>query len=285
MLSSVLAFLLLNVFATQAEDCFLAGSAAYEELEIQQLEAEVDAVSLLQTQMTVKVIGKPAEDAVSLLQTQVGSSARPAPGDAAAAVVEVGQDEELQQEALAATSEVNRTQQRLSYMADEHFKKETAGQGEALNTHMKEQMENQGAEANAAVEGMNGATTTGLLQTVISYWQEFTPMMLKKKASTKLIAAEAGKGEALQKQSGEATGIEIWIVVDLLILAAFSYLVYQKHNKLKDEDGIVPQCGCYSWLCVVCCLLTGCGTPLACCFPVDKQPCCGGAEMKVEDKA
>eukprot|EP00747_Dinoflagellata_sp_TGD_P112183 gnl/TRDRNA2_/TRDRNA2_171402_c0_seq4.p1 gnl/TRDRNA2_/TRDRNA2_171402_c0~~gnl/TRDRNA2_/TRDRNA2_171402_c0_seq4.p1 ORF type:complete len:149 (+),score=26.10 gnl/TRDRNA2_/TRDRNA2_171402_c0_seq4:54-500(+) len=95
-----------------------------------------------------------------------------------------------------------------------------------------------------------------------------------------LQRAEALAGQEPVKPTQEQTILgTIWMIISFIIICILSYLVYQRHNKMKTEDGIEPQCGWRSWLCVCSCLIVGIGTPIACCFPVDEEPCCGGVSI------
>eukprot|EP00747_Dinoflagellata_sp_TGD_P112182 gnl/TRDRNA2_/TRDRNA2_171402_c0_seq3.p1 gnl/TRDRNA2_/TRDRNA2_171402_c0~~gnl/TRDRNA2_/TRDRNA2_171402_c0_seq3.p1 ORF type:complete len:149 (+),score=21.01 gnl/TRDRNA2_/TRDRNA2_171402_c0_seq3:141-587(+) len=87
-----------------------------------------------------------------------------------------------------------------------------------------------------------------------------------------LVRAEALAGQEPVKPIQEQPKLLlIWMLISFVIICILSYLVYERHNKMKTEDGIEPQCGWRSWLCVCGCLICGIGTPITCCFPIDEE--------------
>eukprot|EP00747_Dinoflagellata_sp_TGD_P211312 gnl/TRDRNA2_/TRDRNA2_84554_c0_seq5.p1 gnl/TRDRNA2_/TRDRNA2_84554_c0~~gnl/TRDRNA2_/TRDRNA2_84554_c0_seq5.p1 ORF type:complete len:141 (+),score=25.50 gnl/TRDRNA2_/TRDRNA2_84554_c0_seq5:72-494(+) len=76
----------------------------------------------------------------------------------------------------------------------------------------------------------------------------------------------------------------IWALLSFALFCVFTYLVYKWHHEMKEEAGDVahlsPQFGWKSCGCLVCCVCTGFGTCMTICWPIDKEPMCGGEEKR-----
>mmetsp|Transcript_67953 Transcript_67953/g.106924 ORF Transcript_67953/g.106924 Transcript_67953/m.106924 type:complete len:135 (+) Transcript_67953:80-484(+) len=87
-----------------------------------------------------------------------------------------------------------------------------------------------------------------------------------------LIAVETSAMHKLAALEASGEGGVSWgfMLINILVLAGFTYWAYQEHQKIKSENK-EPKMGLKSILCCFTCFCCfGCGTPVGLCFPFDE---------------
>eukprot|EP00747_Dinoflagellata_sp_TGD_P211310 gnl/TRDRNA2_/TRDRNA2_84554_c0_seq3.p1 gnl/TRDRNA2_/TRDRNA2_84554_c0~~gnl/TRDRNA2_/TRDRNA2_84554_c0_seq3.p1 ORF type:complete len:143 (+),score=21.25 gnl/TRDRNA2_/TRDRNA2_84554_c0_seq3:85-513(+) len=100
------------------------------------------------------------------------------------------------------------------------------------------------------------------------------------------VALQLDKVEhvAAQQQVPGGRLLFIWIFISIVCFCVFTYLVHKWHNEMVWEAGGIadyyPKFGWQSCACLTCCVCTGVGTFMTICWPIDKEPMCGGEEKR-----